>query len=142
MVDGRTLEAFVLIFVHTLDRIFAVGEMEQTLQLDLKGIPKQESSLDEISLAKIKEFYTVSKSEGGLILQAVAPELLKVSRTRLNQLQQEYAGTRYFLRWQFFGKYWFSKKELLAFSKIDRSSGRGRPSLAKIVRITREELPE
>jgi len=116
--------------------------MENTLQLDLKGIPKQESSLDDVSLAKIKEFYTVSKSEGGLILQAVAPELLQVSRSRLNQLMSEYNGTRYFLRWQFFGKHWFSRKELEAFSKIDRSSGRGRPSLAKIVRQTREELPE
>lgn len=114
---------------------------EDTLQLDLKGIPVQESSLDGVTLATVKEFGKLWKREGGLILQSVVPELLQVSRTRLTQLQEEYHDTRYFERWQFFGRHWFSKNELVAFSKIDRSSGRGRPSFAKIVRITREDLP-
>lgn len=115
---------------------------EDTLQLDLKGIPVQESSLDGVTLSKVKEFGSLWKSEGGLILQSVVPELLQVSRSRLTQLQDEYHDTRYFMRWQFFGRYWFSKNELVAFSKIDRSSGRGRPSFAKIVRVTREDLPD
>lgn len=112
-----------------------------TLQLDLKGIPTQKSSLDGVTLAKVAEFGQLWKSEGGLILQSVVPELLQVSRSRLTQLQDEYHDTRYFVRWQFFGRYWYSKNELVAFSKIDRTSGRGRPSFAKIVRITREDLP-
>jgi hypothetical protein len=116
--------------------------MEKTLQLDLKGIPKQKSTLDEVSLATVNEFGKLWFKEGGLILQAVAPDLLCMSRSRLNQLMIEYAGTRYFHTWQYFGKRWFSKKELTAFSEINRSSGRGRPSLAKIVRRTREEMPE
>ena len=114
---------------------------EQTLQLDLKGIPKQKSSLDDVTLAKVAEFGRLWKDEGGLILQSVVPELLQVSRTRLTQLQDEYHDTRYFQRWQYFGRYWFSKKELVAFSKINRSGGRGRPSFSRLVQITREDLP-
>lgn len=116
--------------------------MEEAIQLDLSGFPTQESSLNEDELAQVGEFYEVSKAENGLILQAVAPSLLQISRARLYQLMEEYEGTRYFIRWEFFERQWFSRKELEAFSQLDRDYGRNRkhPSLKSILKQTKDEL--
>ena len=116
------------------------GEMDG-YQLELiEGLGVDGKGLAEGELKDVEEFYAISKQEGGLILQAIAPELLQVSRARLNQLIMKYENTSYFKQWSFFGKNWFSRKQLEAFSRINRSSGRGRPSLAKIIEQTKEEL--
>ena len=115
-------------------------EMEVS-QLELiEGLGVDGKGLAEDELKDVEEFYTISKEEGGLILQAITPELLQVSRARLNQLIVQYADTPYFKQWSFFGKNWFSRKQLEAFSRINRTSGRGRPSLSKILEQTKEEL--
>lgn len=108
-----------------------------TVQYDLlTGIAEQESSLDESELEKVKEFMALQAEHNGLLLNAVVPELLQVSRQRWHQMRGQYD----FQSFEFFGHTWFSVNQIEAFSKKDRSSGRGRPSLVKIVAETKKEL--
>ena len=118
-----------------------VSVITEAQQLELiKGLGVTDTALSEDLEREWAEFNEVFKEEHGLILQSVTPELLQVSRARLYQLMTQYKDTRYFVRWGFFKHQWFSRKELEAFSQIDRSSGRGRPSLVKIVKQTKDDL--
>ena len=106
------------------------------IQFDLlSGLAEQESSLCPDELAQVDEFVRLTKEHGGLILCAVVPELLQVSKARWFQLRNQYQ----FQRWDMFGHVWHSRKELEAFSKLDRRSGRGRPSLVKIIKTLASE---
>ena len=106
------------------------------IQFDLlSGMAEQESSLCPDELAQVDEFVKLTKEHDGLILCGVVPELLQVSKTRWFQIRKKYQ----FQRWDLFGHVWHSRKELEAFSKLDRRSGRGRPSLVKIIKTLHAE---
>ncbi len=107
------------------------------IQYDLlTGVPVKDSNLNEEELAQVDEFVALQVEHDGLLLNAVIPELLQVSRQRWHQIRKEYE----FVSWDFFGHTWYSRKQIEDFSKLDRSSGRGRPSLAKVVEATKKEL--
>jgi len=109
----------------------------EAIQFDLlTGQAEQASTMCADELAQIDAFVTLTKEHKGLVLNAVVPELLQVSRQRWHDLRKEYD----FESWEMFGKTWYSRKQLERFSKIDRSSGRGRPSLRKIWQETKQEL--
>lgn len=108
----------------------------KAVQYDLYGQPEQESCIGDSDLADIKEFYALNKQHKGLLLRAVCPKLLGVSRQRFDALRKIYK----FKSWTLFGKEWFSRTEIESFSKVDRSSGNGRSSLAEIFRTTKDEL--
>ncbi len=110
---------------------------ESAIQFDLlTGLAEQDSSIGADELAQVDEFVALTKEHKGMILNAVVPELLQVSRQRWHNLRKEYG----FQSWEMFGKTWYSRKQLERFSKIDRSSGVGRPSLLKIWNETRDDL--
>lgn len=110
---------------------------EDAIQYDLlTGLAEQESCFDSAELEKVEEFQALYREHNGLLLNAVIPELLQVSRTRWKQLRSQYD----FQSFDFFGHIWFSRKQVEDFSRLDRSSGRGRPSLRKIIEASKEEL--
>ena len=54
-----------------------------------------------------------------LILRAVAPDCLQVSKQRFSQIEDKYN----FWSKEFFGKTWYSRKELERFHKVERPTG-------------------
>ena len=114
-----------------------MGMVGSAVQYDLlSGLAEQKSSMSPSELEKLEKFVALTAEHNGLILQAVIPELLQVSRQRWHVLRKKYE----FQSWEFFGHRWFSRKQIEDFSKLDRSSGRGRPSLSRILDETKKEL--
>lgn len=107
-----------------------------TIQYDLLGFPEKESSIADKDLEQIDDFAADTKTENGLLLSAVCPDLLGVSRQRFSQLAKQYN----FRRFEYFDNTWYSRKEIESFSKVHRSGGRGRPSLVEIAKKTKEAL--
>lgn len=108
----------------------------ETIQYDLLGFPEQESSIDDKDLAQIDDFAKDTAAEGGLLLRSVVPMLLGVSQQRFHQMQKQYN----FREFRYFDNTWYSRKEIESFSKVQRTGGRGRPSLAAIAKATKESL--
>ncbi len=109
--------------------MWGMAESDEAIQFDLlTGLAEQESSMCVDELAQVDEFVALTKEHKGLILNAVVPELLQVSRQRWHDLRKEYG----FESWEMFDKTWYSRKQLERFAKLNRSKGGGRPSLRKI----------
>ena len=113
-----------------------LGNNSKAVQFNLFGLPEKESTFTSDDLADLDEFVALTKKHKGLLLQAVVPKLLGVSRQRFHSMQEQYK----FKSWTLFGKEWFSRTEIESFSKVNRNSGRGRASLAEIFRTTKDEL--
>ena len=103
-----------------------------------KDLPQKEDGLSAEILDELKEYKEAFIEHDGLIPSAAVPELLGISGSRVGQLKREYSW------WskEFFGKQFFSRRQLEDFSKMDRSGiGRpkkGKPSLKKIVKALAE----
>ena len=107
-----------------------------TIQYDLLGVPLQESSIADKDLEQIDAFTADTAAQGGLLLRAVCPTLLGVTQQRFHQMQKQYK----FKEFKYFDNVWYSRKEIESFSKVHRSGGRGRVSLAAIAKKTKEAL--
>lgn len=106
-----------------------------TLPFDFfKDLPQKDDGLSAEILQELKEYKAAFVEHDGLIPSAAAPELLGISKGRVWQLKKEYSWVSY----EFFGKTFYSRRQLEDFSKLDRSGiGRpkkGKPSLKKIVK--------
>lgn len=107
--------------------------MEATFDF-FKDLPQKDDGLSAEILEELKEYKECFEEHNGLIPSAAVPELLGVDRKRVWQLKNEYSW------WskEFFGKTFYSRRQLEDFSKLDRSGqGRpkkGKPSLKKIVK--------
>lgn len=99
-----------------------------------KDLPQKAVGLSEEILTELKEYKACFEEHDGLIPSAAVPEMLGISKGRVWQLKTEYSW------WskEFFGKQFFSRRQLEDFAKLDRSGiGRpkkGKPSLKKIVK--------
>ena len=96
--------------------------MEAVLTQDfefLKDLPQNESCWPEGLKEEISEYTSAFLEHDGLILRAVAPDLLQVSRQRFDQISEKYD----FWSKEFFEKTWYSRRELENFSKVKRPTG-------------------
>ena len=85
----------------------------------LKDLPQNESEWPSDLKQEIDEYTSAFMEHDGLILRAVAPDCLQVSRQRFDQLSKEYD----FWSKEFFDKTWYSRKELERFHKVERPTG-------------------
>lgn len=112
--------------------------MEATFDF-FKDLPKREEDWPEGLAAEISEYTADFQKHDGLIPQSAAPELLQVSRQRVDQIVKEYD----FLKVQYFGKWWYSRRQLEDFWKLNRKNGRPNakgPSLKKAVKAMSADL--
>ena len=111
-----------------------MGTAETTAFDFFKDLPQKDDGLSAEILQELKEYKEAFVEHDGLIPSAAAPELLGISKGRVWQLKKEYSWVVY----EFFGKQFYSRRQLEDFSKLDRSGiGRpkkGKPSLKKIVK--------
>ena len=112
------------------------GDGGATIQYDLLGFPEQKSSIEDNDLEQLEAYTKDFAAEGGLLLRAIVPDLLGVSRQRFAQIHEQYN----FKVFEYFDNVWFSRKEIESFSKVHRSGGKGRPSLVEIAKKTKEAL--
>lgn len=91
-----------------------------------KDLPQKEDGLSVEILQELKEYKEAFVEHDGLIPSAAVPILLGISSGRVWQLKTEYGW------WskEFFGKLFYSRRQLEDFSKLDRS-GIGRPKKGK-----------
>jgi len=85
----------------------------------LQDLPQNESVWPAGLKEEISEYTSAFLEHDGLILKAVAPDLLQVSRQRFDQICDKYD----FWSKEFFDKTWYSRRELEKFYKIDRPTG-------------------
>lgn len=95
----------------------------------LTDLPQQEGLFDEDLKADVKEWHDAMKEQGGLLPRAACPGLLGVSRQRFQQLETRYD----FWCGIFFGMRFYSYKQLHAFSKVQRKTGRPGQGVAKVL---------
>jgi len=79
---------------------------------------------------EIAEWKQAFLDEGGLIPHAACHELFGMSRQAWSFIPGKYALTEY----TFFGKKWYSKREIEALHKTKRFSGGGGRVTAKLIR--------
>lgn len=104
-----------------------------------KDLPKKEEDWPEGLAVEISEYTADFEKHNGLIPQSAAPELLQVSQQRVDQLRKEYG----FFRVKYFGKWWYSRRQLEDFWKMERKNGRNSskgPSLKKAVKAMSADL--
>lgn len=112
--------------------------MEATFDF-FKDLPKREEDWPDGLAEEIANYTEDFKKHDGLIPKAAAPELLQVSRQRVDQLTAEYG----FFRVKYFGKWWYSRRQLEDFWKQERKNGRNTskgPSLKKAVKAMSADL--
>jgi len=85
----------------------------------LKDLPQNESEWPSDLKQEIDEYTSAFMEHDGLILRAVAPDCLQVSKQRFSQIEEKYE----FWSKEFFGKTWYSRKELERFHKVERPTG-------------------
>jgi hypothetical protein len=104
-----------------------------------KDLPKREEDWPDGLREEIAGYTDDFKKHDGLIPQAAAPELLQVSPQRVDQLRKEYG----FFRVKYFGKWWYSRRQLEDFWKMERKNGhhsKKGPSLKKAVKAMSADL--
>lgn len=101
----------------------------------LKDLEQREGVLPADLTADIKAFKDDYIEHDGLIMSAVVPDLLQVSKQRWSQLKKKYE----FWNKQYFEKTWYSKKQLEAFYLVDRKDGRPGHDVGKILKSLLKE---
>ena len=96
----------------------------------LKNLPQREDDWPKELKDEVNAYAAATKEHNGLILRAVVPELLGVSRQRVDQLSKEYG----FWTQEFFGRTWYSRCELENFYKLQRTAGGSKPSVLSIAK--------
>ena len=112
--------------------------MEATADLEfdfLADLPQREDEWPEELRNEISAYTTEFQAHDGLILQAVVPDLLQVSKQRFHQLKKEYD----FQSWDFFGKTWYSRRQLEEFHKVNRKQGQPGHDVSKILKTLIKE---
>jgi len=133
-------------FLKSATSSYKLVSMEAVLTQEfefLKDLPQNESSWPAGLKEEIAEYTSAFQEHDGLILRAVAPDLLQVSRQRFDQISKKYD----FWSGEFFEKTWYSRKELENFSKIDRPVGKhgktkAAPSVLSIASKIKNDLVE
>jgi len=103
------------------------------------GIPRAKARLSKgISglVADTREYFRLSKLNGGLVPLSMVANILGVSRQRVHQLVDE--GT--FSHWTFYGMKWLSQEEVISFAKLNRRAGENQynPSVKQMWKDSRE----
>lgn len=78
-------------------------------------------------VAELKLWKRAFKAENGLVPAAAMQEILGLSRQRVWQLEKKHLWKKF----NFFGKPWYSRTQMEAFTNTYRPTGR--PSLSKVV---------
>ena len=89
-----------------------------------------EKTNDPQILAEVKEMRVISNQEEGLVPKAALKEIFQVSQQAASLFPKRYGLTT----WQFFGKDWFSMREVKALHAIQRPQGFQGHSMANMVR--------
>jgi hypothetical protein len=89
-----------------------------------------EKTDDPSILAEVKQMKVISNQEDGLVPKVALKEIFQVSQQAASEFPKRYGLTT----WQFFGKDWYSMREVKALHKIERPRGFKGHSMANMVR--------
>jgi len=92
---------------------------------------------DELGV-EIKEWRAAHEAEGSLIPNVACHTMFSMSRQAWERMPGKYGLTEY----EFFGKKWYSSREIKALYKLKRQSGGEGKKLASIVRDVLQDARE
>lgn len=93
----------------------------------LEGVPESDQ---KAILPELEEMKVAWDAEDGLVPKAALKEIFKMSHQSAHQLPGKYGLTEY----RFFGKDWYSKREVEALHKLKRQTGGKGHSIAAMAR--------
>ena len=96
----------------------------------LKELEQNENTLPRGIVQELKDFKNDYSEHNGLLPNHTCPSLLGVSQQRWHQLREKYG----FWNATYFGKTWYSRRQLEDFYKVRRKNGKPAHDVAKALK--------
>lgn len=105
--------------------------MQTTATFDfLEALEDNGNELPAELAKELTDFKADYDAQNGLLPSGSVPALLGVNRQRWSQLNQKYG----FWRVEYFGKTWYSRREIEDFYKVERKNGAAAHSVSKVLK--------